>query len=83
MHALRLPSGSESERAARTEALSTAAQRAAEVPLATLRAAVAIAEAAQTLGGRSLLSAARCAAVDRASARAARSLSEPLGSRSA
>ncbi|MFM8730012.1 MAG: cyclodeaminase/cyclohydrolase family protein [Candidatus Limnocylindrus sp.] len=30
IHALRLPSGSESERAARAEALSTAAQRAAE-----------------------------------------------------
>ncbi|MFM7824846.1 MAG: cyclodeaminase/cyclohydrolase family protein, partial [Candidatus Limnocylindrus sp.] len=71
IHALRLPSGSESERAARTEALSTAAQRAAEVPLATLRAAVAIAEAAQTLGGRSLLSAASDLAVAARFARAA------------
>lgn len=71
IHALRLPSGSESERAARTEALSSAAQRAAEVPLATLRAAVAIAEAAQTLGGRSLLSAASDLAVAARFARAA------------
>lgn len=71
IHALRLPSGSESERAARTEALSTAAQRAAEVPLATLRASVAIAEAAQTLGGRSLLSAASDLAVAARFARAA------------
>jgi formiminotetrahydrofolate cyclodeaminase len=71
IHALRLPSGSESEREARTEALSTAAQRAAEVPLATLRAAVAIAEAAQTLGGRSLLSAASDLAVAARFARAA------------
>ncbi|MFM8629422.1 MAG: cyclodeaminase/cyclohydrolase family protein, partial [Candidatus Limnocylindrus sp.] len=71
IHALRLPSGSESERAARMEALSTAAQRAAEVPLATLRAAVAIAEAAQTLGGRSLLSAASDLAVAARFARAA------------
>lgn len=71
IHALRLPSGSESERAARTEALSTAAQRAAEVPLAILRAAVAIAEAAQTLGGRSLLSAASDLAVAARFARAA------------
>jgi formiminotetrahydrofolate cyclodeaminase len=71
IHALRLPSGSESERAARTEALSTAAQRAAEVPLATLRAAVAIAEAAQTLGGRSLPSAASDLAVAARFARAA------------
>lgn len=71
IHALRLPSGSERERAARTEALSTAAQRAAEVPLAILRAAVAIAEAAQTLGGRSLLSAASDLAVAARFARAA------------
>lgn len=71
IHALRLPSGSESERAARTEALSSAAQRAAEVPLATLRAAVAAAEAAQTLGGRSLLSAASDLAVAARFARAA------------
>ncbi|MFM7782221.1 MAG: cyclodeaminase/cyclohydrolase family protein [Candidatus Limnocylindrus sp.] len=71
IHALRLPSGSESERAARTEALSTAAQRAAEVPLAILRAAVAAAEAAQTLGGRSLLSAASDLAVAARFARAA------------
>jgi len=71
IHALRLPSGSESERAARAEALSTAAQRAAEVPLATLRAAVAIAEAAQTLGGRSLLSAASDLGVAARFARAA------------
>ncbi|MFM8177288.1 MAG: cyclodeaminase/cyclohydrolase family protein [Candidatus Limnocylindrus sp.] len=71
IHALRLPSGSESERAARMEALSTAAQRAAEVPLAILRAAVAAAEAAQTLGGRSLLSAASDLAVAARFARAA------------
>jgi formiminotetrahydrofolate cyclodeaminase len=57
MEALRLPKNSESERTARTAALSTAALRAAEVPLATLRATVAVAEAARSIIDRSLVSA--------------------------
>ncbi|MEY3725476.1 MAG: hypothetical protein RI971_53, partial [Chloroflexota bacterium] len=56
MNALKLPKSSESERDARTVALSSAAQRAAEVPLATLRAAVTVADVAQTLAERSLFS---------------------------
>lgn len=57
MEALKLPKGSASERDARTAALSAAAQRAAEVPLATLCATVAVAEAAQSITDRSLASA--------------------------
>ena len=41
MEALKLPKSSDDERTARTAAISAAAQRAAEVPLATLRATVA------------------------------------------
>ena len=58
MEALKLPKGSDDERAARTFAISAAAQRAAEVPLATLRATVAVAEAARSIMDKSLLAAA-------------------------
>ncbi len=58
MEALGLPRASDTERAARTVALSAAAQRAAEVPLATLRATVTVAEAARSIADRSLASAA-------------------------
>jgi formiminotetrahydrofolate cyclodeaminase len=71
MQALKLPKSSESERDMRTATLSSAAQRAAEVPLATLRAAVTVAEAARTLAERSLLSAASDLAVAARFARAA------------
>ena len=71
MQARKLPKGSESEQNIRTAALSSAAQRAAEVPLATLRAVVTVAEAAQTLAERSLLSAASDLAVAARFARAA------------
>ena len=71
MNALKLPKSSESERDARTGALSSAAQRAAEVPLATLRAAVTVADVAQTLAERSLFSAASDLAVASRFARAA------------
>ena len=56
--ALKLPKSSDDERTARTFAISTAAQRAAEVPLATLRATVAVAEAARSILDKSLLAAA-------------------------
>ena len=71
MDALKLSKNSESERAARTAALSTAAQRAAEVPLATLRATVAVAEAAKSITDRSLASAESDLAVAARFARAA------------
>ncbi len=58
MDALKLPKSSDDERAARTSAISAAAQRAAEVPLATLRATVAVAEAARSIQDKSLLAAA-------------------------
>jgi len=58
MEALKLPKSSDDERTARTSAISTAAQRAAEVPLATLRATVAVAEAARSIMDKSLLAAA-------------------------
>ena len=58
MEALKLPKGSDDERTARTSAISAAAQRAAEVPLATLRATVAVAEAARSMLDKSLLAAA-------------------------
>ena len=58
MEALKLPKSSDDERTARTFASSTAAQRAAEVPLATLRATVAVAEAARSILDKSLLAAA-------------------------
>ena len=71
IEALRLPRSSEPERAARTVALSHAAQRAAEVPLATLRAAVAVAELARSLEDRSIFSASSDLAVAARFARAA------------
>ena len=58
MEALRLPKTTSDERTARTSAISAAAQRAAEVPLATLRATVAVAEAARSMLDKSLLAAA-------------------------
>ena len=58
MEALKLPKSSDDERAARTAVISAAAQRAAEVPLATLRATVAVAEAARSILNKSLLAAA-------------------------
>jgi len=58
MEALKLPKSSDEERSARTAAISAAAQRAAEVPLATLRAAVAVAEAARSILEKSLVAAA-------------------------
>jgi formiminotetrahydrofolate cyclodeaminase len=71
MQALKLPKSSEGEREARTVALSSAALRAAEVPLATLRAAVAVAESALSLADRSIFSAASDLAVAARFARAA------------
>jgi len=71
MHALKLPKSSAREQETRTATISSAAQRAAEVPLATLRAAVAVADAAQTLAERSLFSAASDLAVAARFARAA------------
>jgi formiminotetrahydrofolate cyclodeaminase len=58
MDALKLPKATDDQRIARTVAISAAAQRAAEVPLATLRAAVAVAEAARSILEKSLLAAA-------------------------
>jgi formiminotetrahydrofolate cyclodeaminase len=71
IEALKLPKTSESERAVRTTALSTAAQRAAEVPLATLRASVTVAETAKSITDRSLASAESDLAVAARFARAA------------
>lgn len=71
MGALKLPNNSESERAARAATLSSAAQRAAEVPLATLRASVTVAEAAKSITDRSLASAESDLAVAARFARAA------------
>ena len=58
IQAMRLPKVEEHERDARTRAMSTAAEHAAAVPLKTLRAISAVAEAARLLTGRSLVSAA-------------------------
>jgi formiminotetrahydrofolate cyclodeaminase len=58
IHAMRLPKGEEHEREARNRAMSAAAERAAAVPLQTLRAIGSVAEAARLLTGRSLASAA-------------------------
>jgi formiminotetrahydrofolate cyclodeaminase len=58
IQAMRLPKGEEHEREARNRAMSAAAERAAAVPLQTLRAIGAVAEAARLLTGRSLVSAA-------------------------
>jgi formiminotetrahydrofolate cyclodeaminase len=71
MQALKLPKSSETERNIRTAALSSAAQRAAEVPLATLRASVTVAEAAKSITDRSLASAESDLAVAARFARAA------------
>jgi formiminotetrahydrofolate cyclodeaminase len=58
MQAMRLPKSKEHERDARGRAMSVAAERAAEVPLHTLRAITSVAEAARLLTGHSLVSAA-------------------------
>lgn len=58
IQAMRLPKIDESEREERSRAMSAAAERAAEIPLQTLRAITSIAEAARLLTGRSLVSAA-------------------------
>jgi formiminotetrahydrofolate cyclodeaminase len=58
IQAMRLPKVEESEREERSRAMSVAAERAAEVPLHTLRAIGSVAEAARLLTGRSLASAA-------------------------
>ena len=58
IQAMRLPKSEEHERVARGRAMSSAAEHAAEVPLKTLRAITAAAEAARLLTGRSLVSAA-------------------------
>ncbi len=58
IQAMRLPKVEEHEREARGRAMSAAAERAAAVPLQTLRAISAVAEAARSLTNHSLLSAA-------------------------
>lgn len=58
IQAMRLPKVEEHERDARSRAMSAAAEHAAKVPLKTLRAITAAAEAARLLTGRSLVSAA-------------------------
>jgi glutamate formiminotransferase/formiminotetrahydrofolate cyclodeaminase len=58
IQAMRLPKVEEGEREVRGRAMSAAAERAAEIPLQTLRAITSIAEAARLLTGRSLASAA-------------------------
>ena len=58
IQAMRLPKSEEQEREARGRAMSAAAERAAAVPLRTLRAIGSVAEAARLLTGRSLVSAA-------------------------
>jgi formiminotetrahydrofolate cyclodeaminase len=58
IQAMRLPKIEESEREERSRSMSAAAERAAEVPLQTLRAITSVAEAARLLTGHSLVSAA-------------------------
>ena len=58
IQAMRLPKIEEHEREARGRAMSAAAERAAVVPLHTLRAITSVAEAARLLTGHSLVSAA-------------------------
>ena len=58
IQAMRLPKGEDHEREARGRAMSAAAEHTAAVPLQTLRAISAVAEAARLLTGRSLASAA-------------------------
>ena len=57
IQAMRLPKGEDHEREARGRAMSAAAEHTAAVPLQTLRAISAVAEAARLLTGRSLASA--------------------------
>ena len=58
IQAMRLPKGEEHERQTRSRAMSAAAEHAAAVPLQTLRAITAIADAAHSLANHSLVSAA-------------------------
>lgn len=58
IHAMRLPKVEKHEQEERGRAMSAAAEHAAGVPLKTLRAITAVAEAARLLTGRSLVSAA-------------------------
>ena len=58
IQAMRLPKVEEQERETRSRAMSAAAERAAAVPLQTLRAIGSVAEAARLLTNRSLVSAA-------------------------
>jgi formiminotetrahydrofolate cyclodeaminase len=58
IQAMRLPKVEEHERDARSRAMSAAAERAAAVPLQTLRAISVVAESARSLTNRSLVSAA-------------------------
>ena len=58
VHAMRLPKGEAHEREVRGRAMSAAAERAAAVPLQTLRAITTVAESARLLTNRSLVSAA-------------------------
>jgi formiminotetrahydrofolate cyclodeaminase len=71
IQAMRLPKNEEHERAARGRAMSAAAERAAAVPLQTLRAIGSVAEAARVLTNRSLVSAASDLDVARRFSRAA------------
>jgi formiminotetrahydrofolate cyclodeaminase len=71
IQAMRLPKAEEHEREARGRAMSVAAERAAEIPLHTLRAITSVAEAARLLTGRSLVSAASDLEVAQRFARAA------------
>jgi formiminotetrahydrofolate cyclodeaminase len=58
IQAVRLPKGEEEERVVRGRAMSAAAEHAAAIPLQTLRAIVAVTEAARSLIDHSLMSAA-------------------------
>jgi len=58
IQAMRLPKSEEHEREARGRAMSVAAERAAEVPLLTLRKITSVAETARLLTDHSLVSAA-------------------------
>lgn len=71
IQATRLPKGEQHERDVRAQAISVAAERAAEIPLESLRVITAVAESAHRLTGRSLISAASDLEVARRFARAA------------
>jgi formiminotetrahydrofolate cyclodeaminase len=71
IQAMRLPKNEEHEREARGRAMSAAAERAAAVPLQTLRTIGSVAEAARVLTNRSLVSAASDLDVARRFSRAA------------